>query len=525
MYLNTIKWGILLGVCVVKICGETISIDWNKNLAFPIITYINQGDTVVWNITDTLDYTIKTVPDSADDFSSGRFNSTYSHTFNTEGEYNYICELHRIMTGLIIVNNSITTTSTSSIATYATLFTATSTLTTATITTSTITTATITTATTTTITSRTSTTTTSSNIDVNGFPKSCQNIIDITPGVPDGEYNISVNNQQYSVYCHNMSGIPATYITLKSTNPGANQAQWVFGNNLITTNFEKVRFYPNEMRIGTGDFTFSESYNGGVDPEDYFNAFGPNGCKQPLPAAGTSATDPDLLSVPFGVVGLCNAYQSASNACPYTLPDPAPNPKANIDLTGTGLRLIDNPGMDFLYYDDSSRAEAFDGNGAYAVTSNYLTPPGTTNFTNDYTIMNSHVEHRPDFFVTIGATGFCQWVTTEAWMGDAILQGSTFDLAPRSLAIRSGKGSICVCADTSNNADCNKTCNYDEKDVVFPPSLAPEAPLAPKEESGVSVGMIVGIVTGAIVVLGIGTAICVKSRYSGYTKAQLMDSL
>jgi hypothetical protein len=152
--------------------------------------------------------------------------------------------------------------------------------------------------------------------------------------------------------------------------------------------------------------------------------------------------------------------------------------------------------------------------------------------------MNSHVELRPDFLVDEKLTGFCQWVTTEAWMGDAMLQGTgdamlqgTGDAmlqgtsSPRSLAIRSGKGSICVCADTSNNADCNKTCNYDEKDVVFPPSLAPEAPLAPKEESGVSVGMIVGIVTGAIVVLGIGTAICVKSRYSGYTKAQLMDSL
>jgi len=365
-------------------------------------------------------------------------------------------------------------------------------------------------------------------VKIKGQPfESCAEIKTSTP--INGDYTISVSGTQYSVYCHNMSGIPTTYITLQNTTSGANQAQWIFGDKLITTKFTKVRFYPNEMRIGTGDFTFSESENTGIVPADYFNPMGPNSCYQPLPAAGTNDTEPTQISVPFGIVGFCHAIiNTGNNGCEYNFP--ALTPKANIDLTGTGLRLVNNPGMDFLYYNDNNRRYGFNTNtGDY--TALYAdTPPGTTVFSSNNTIMNSRIndtQNTADIYV-----GFCKWVTTEAWMGEAalnkpLLAEKTSALNARSQAIRSGKGSICVCAD---NGVCNNDCNYVEKDVVFrsapnPPN-SPNSPV-PEEGSSVSVGMIVGIVAGVIIILGVGIGIYVKTRGSAAeysTTKRLMEN-
>lgn len=79
----------------------------------------------------------------------------------------------------------------------------------------------------------------------------------------DGDYAISFmtsgGNHTYDVYCYMMGpGVtdpdaPYTYITLPNAQTGNNAAQWVYGNQLITTTFNKVQFDPTTLRIITGD--------------------------------------------------------------------------------------------------------------------------------------------------------------------------------------------------------------------------------------------------------------------------------
>jgi len=58
---------------------------------------INQGDTVVWIWDDDLTHTVTNLPESAEKFDSDQLTgkgTTFSHTFNTVGDFPYKCNVH-----------------------------------------------------------------------------------------------------------------------------------------------------------------------------------------------------------------------------------------------------------------------------------------------------------------------------------------------------------------------------------------------------------------------------------------------
>ncbi len=80
---------------------ESVSI---KNFAFdpPTIT-IKTGTTVTWTNDDSVSHTVT----SDGNFDSGTLDrgETFSHTFDEEGTFSYICTIHPRMTGKIIVKD------------------------------------------------------------------------------------------------------------------------------------------------------------------------------------------------------------------------------------------------------------------------------------------------------------------------------------------------------------------------------------------------------------------------------------
>ena len=73
-----------------------------QNFAFsPASITIKQGTTVTWTNLDSAPHQIK-----ADTFNSRLLSQgqSFSFTFNTTGTFNYICAIHPMMTGQIVVN-------------------------------------------------------------------------------------------------------------------------------------------------------------------------------------------------------------------------------------------------------------------------------------------------------------------------------------------------------------------------------------------------------------------------------------
>lgn len=76
-----------------------------KNFAFnPKEITVNRGDTVTWTNEDAGQHQIASKPDGAL-FKSDLLNQgqSYSFTFNTAGEFDYLCLIHPSMTGKVIV--------------------------------------------------------------------------------------------------------------------------------------------------------------------------------------------------------------------------------------------------------------------------------------------------------------------------------------------------------------------------------------------------------------------------------------
>jgi plastocyanin len=78
---------------------------------------INVGDTITWTNKDTTVHTVTSGKDPDDPQSGGEFNSSpnfnplmaptksYSHTFDTAGEYSCYCALHPAMVGTVVVES------------------------------------------------------------------------------------------------------------------------------------------------------------------------------------------------------------------------------------------------------------------------------------------------------------------------------------------------------------------------------------------------------------------------------------
>jgi amicyanin len=81
--------------------GKTIIM---KNFAFdPAELKIKTGDKVVWTNKDSVPHNL--ISNAGNEIISPTIpvGGTYSHTFNTAGEYDYLCEIHTGMKGKIIV--------------------------------------------------------------------------------------------------------------------------------------------------------------------------------------------------------------------------------------------------------------------------------------------------------------------------------------------------------------------------------------------------------------------------------------
>lgn len=176
----------------------------------------------------------------------------------------------------------------------------------------------------------------------------------------------------------------------------------------------------------------------------------------PHRAAGCSASYPDKIGVPYGIAGLCNRIAVSSQACAF--PDPPAPVHANINLTGTGLRLVQNTGMNFIYPDDKTQGTEFNATsflntfGADIVADAIVSSTGES------------ISLTVPFITTTldNLFGSCRWITTENWLVDAFT-GAAASITARAEAIRTGSGTICVCKETggSGNVDCDiPNCTY-----------------------------------------------------------------
>lgn len=87
---------------------ETHMINWFRGVSSSAASVtINQGDTVMWMLTDNMPHTVETSTGAVESFDSGNLNvgTTYSHTFNTAGAVPYICAYHSNMSGTITVSS------------------------------------------------------------------------------------------------------------------------------------------------------------------------------------------------------------------------------------------------------------------------------------------------------------------------------------------------------------------------------------------------------------------------------------
>lgn len=75
-----------------------------KNFAFnPSTLTIKKGDTIIWTNNDDVAHTVTSDSGSELDSSSLSKGTTYSHTFESSGEFDYHCMFHLMMKGKVVV--------------------------------------------------------------------------------------------------------------------------------------------------------------------------------------------------------------------------------------------------------------------------------------------------------------------------------------------------------------------------------------------------------------------------------------
>lgn len=139
------------------------------------------------------------------------------------------------------------------------------------------------------------------------LPQSCQDILDADPSADDGEYTIYLNQQVFSVYCHDMAGTPQEYLTLVKTGSPYNFSQYTAGGSQgsnVITQYDRVRFDPPTLLVNIGDQWFSSS------------------------TGSLMHGQVQVTSMPYGVAMACVAAYNPAGV-------------ANIDLTGTPFKVVD----------------------------------------------------------------------------------------------------------------------------------------------------------------------------------------
>jgi hypothetical protein len=164
-----------------------------------------------------------------------------------------------------------------------------------------------------------------------GPPASCADLHAINPSLPDGTYSLYANYRFFDIYCANMAGAPAEYITLAKTGAfypnndffsrAPSGATTDGGDHVVfpdmfnfssddgnggffVTMFSKVRLNLATMQIDINDSTFAQTRNylsGVVTPGGLPYGFA-EGCQGGFPnAAPTAYANIDLTGTAFTV--------------------------------------------------------------------------------------------------------------------------------------------------------------------------------------------------------------------------------
>lgn len=92
---------------------------------------------------------------------------------------------------------------------------------------------------------------------------SCDDIRDHILRAPDGKYILSNSDTIFTVYCHDMTGVPREYIDLTRTGTTMNFAQYTAGGAApgtnVRTSFTRLRIDPATLTVDIGDLTFASS--------------------------------------------------------------------------------------------------------------------------------------------------------------------------------------------------------------------------------------------------------------------------
>ena len=117
-----------------------------------------------------------------------------------------------------------------------------------------------------------------------------------------------MSGHSLSVYCANMAGTPAEYLTLVNTGGSSNYSQYTAGGSSpgtnVRTNYTRIRFDLSTLKANIADQTFATSTGS-------------------LSHSGNTT----VTSMPYGVAMACIAPRNAAGS-------------ANIDLTGTPLAVV-----------------------------------------------------------------------------------------------------------------------------------------------------------------------------------------
>lgn len=147
-------------------------------------------------------------------------------------------------------------------------------------------------------------------------PTTCAMIRSQNEGAQDGEYTLYLNGDPslpMQIYCHDMGGNPAEYLTLDKVGGGFNYALIAHPEGALTTHYQRLRLDPASLVVDIRDRTFATLH----EPVPGYDVLGPEA------AAGYLVVVSD-----YGRAEGCNRGN----------PD-APRGSANIDLSGTDFTV------------------------------------------------------------------------------------------------------------------------------------------------------------------------------------------
>ena len=137
-------------------------------------------------------------------------------------------------------------------------------------------------------------------------PMTCSDIQRRDPLAADGEYTLFLNRNPafpVNIYCHNMMGNPAEYITLVNSGENANFASTAYPSDELITRYAKVRIGLHSLVLDPTDRTFatvsgSVPFYSRVPHNDYGRAVG---CNEARPGAALGRGNIDLSGTNFAV--------------------------------------------------------------------------------------------------------------------------------------------------------------------------------------------------------------------------------